>query len=164
MTPELSFTKMDEADAREILLWRYEAPYDFCNPEVDNIEADIATLIEPTNNYYAIRDRENSLIGYYCFGNDARVKGGNYDQNAVDIGCSAKPELLGTGFGGAFISVATDLAQRLLMAQKVRATVANFNARAIRMCEKDGFIKTQEFTRDDGVKFVVLTKEIQADK
>ena len=159
MNTQLSFTKMDEADAGEILAWRYQAPYDFYNANEVNLTADIATLLEPKNYYFAVRDAKDSLLCYYCFANDARVVGGDYDDNAVDIGGGAKPELTGTGFGANFIKMAMTIAQQLFQARKVRATVAAFNTRALKMCEKAAFVRTQQFTRDDGVEFVVLVKE-----
>lgn len=159
--PKYTFSKMTEPDATEILTWRYEAPYDFYDPSGDELEKDIATLVEPTNLYLAVRGREGDLIGYYCFGGEAQVQGGDYSENALDIGGASRPDLLGTGMGEMFVRVATDFGKMFFNPDKYRATVAAFNTRALRMCEKAGFVWSQQFTRDDGVEFVVLVKDAE---
>lgn len=152
---------MTEPDAIEILSWRYEAPYDFYDPSGDELEKDLATLVEPTNLYLAVRDRGSELIGYYCFGEEAQVAGGDYSGNALDIGGSSRPDLLGTGMGEMFIRVATDFGKMFFHPEKYRATVAAFNTRALHMCEKAGFVWEQQFTREDGTEFVVLVKDVE---
>ena len=86
MNLKFSLLKMTEADAREILSWRYEAPYDFYDPAVDEIEQSVETLTKPTNLYLSIQDGNDQLIGYYCFGVEAQIPGGDYSENAFDFG------------------------------------------------------------------------------
>ena len=158
---KFTFSKMTEPDALAILEWRYEAPYDFYDPKGDELAKDLQTLVEPTNLYLAVRDREGELIGYYCFGGEAQVPGGDYAEDALDIGGSTRPDLLGTGMGRMFVRVATDFGDMFFHPKKFRATIAAFNTRALHMCEKAGFVWTQQFTRDDGTEFVVLVKEVE---
>ena len=152
---------MTEPDARDILAWRYDEPYDFYNPKTDELEKDIQTFIEPTNLYLAVRDADGDLIAYYCFGGEAQVLGGDYSENALDVGGGARPDMLGSGLGEMFVRVAMDFGNLFFHPEKFRATIAAFNTRALRMCEKAGFVWTQQFSREDGTEFVVLVKEAE---
>jgi RimJ/RimL family protein N-acetyltransferase len=158
MNPKFTLSKMTEEDARSILSWRYDAPYDFYDAKDGDLEKDVETLVEPTNFYVGVRDRDDDLVAYYCFGGRAQVPGGDYTENAVDIGGGARPDMLGTGFGEMFVRVAMDFGQILFSAEKYRATIAGFNTRALRMCEKAGFIRSNEFIGQDGTEFVVLIR------
>jgi RimJ/RimL family protein N-acetyltransferase len=158
MSANYSFNKMTDADAREILSWRYEPPYDFYDPLDEDLERDVAVLVEPTNLYLSVRNAEGDLIGYYCFGSQAHVEGGDYSEDALDIGGSVRPDLTGTGMGKMFVRVALDFAGIFFHPKKFRATVATFNTRALRTCENAGFVWTQKFRRPDGVEFAVLEK------
>ena len=81
-----SFGKMTEPQAREILSWRYEAPYDFYDPDEADFEDDLADMLEPANLYLAVSDENDALIGYYCFGREAQVAGGDYSEEVWDVG------------------------------------------------------------------------------
>lgn len=158
---KFSFSKMTEPDALEILSWQYDEPYDFYDPAANELGKDVATLVEPTNLYLAVRNAEDDLIGYYCFGGEAQVSGGDYSEDALDIGGASRPDLLGTGMGEMFVRVAMDFGKMFFNPDKFRATIAAFNTRALHMCEKAGFVWTQQFTREDGMQFVVLVKEAE---
>jgi len=158
---KFTFSKMTEPDAIAILSWRYEAPYDFYDPAGPELKKDVATLVEPTNLYLALRDGNEELIGYYCFGEEAQVADGDYPKNALDIGGNSRPDLLGTGLGVMFVHVATDFGKMVFKAEKFRTTVAAFNTRALHMCERAGFIRERQFTRDDGTEFIVLVKDAE---
>lgn len=155
---------MTEPDARDILSWRYDEPYDFYNPTDANLEQDIQNLVEPTNFYLAVRDGDESLIAYYCFGGEARVSGGDYVDDALDVGGGVRPDLLGTGMGEMFVRVAMDFGKIFFNPQKYRATIAAFNTRALRMCEKAGFEPAETFTNADGEEFVILMKDAELEQ
>jgi len=161
---KFTFSKMTDADAIEILSWRYEAPYDFYDPAGAELKKDVATLVEPTNLYLAVRDGDEELIGYYCFGEEAQVAGGDYSENALDIGGNSRPDLLGTGVGMMFIYVATDFGKMFFDPEKYRTTLPAFNARALHMCERAGFIREQQFTREDGTGFIILVKDAEKEQ
>jgi RimJ/RimL family protein N-acetyltransferase len=63
--------------------------------------------------------------------------------------------------GEMFVRVAMDFGKMFFNPEKYRATVAAFNTRALRMCEKAGFVWAEKFTREDGVEFVVLIKDAE---
>ncbi len=64
--------------ARDMASWRYASPYDIYSIAND-AEATVEFYLDPVNRYAVVRDRENRLIGYCCFGADARVPGGDYN-------------------------------------------------------------------------------------
>jgi RimJ/RimL family protein N-acetyltransferase len=146
---------MDAAAARVIAMWRYVddlAMYDMGGEE------DIPYLADPANGYYAVRSEEGELVAYCCFGADARVPGGDYRADAVDIGMGLPPEALGKGQGTALMPVVLQFAEQHFTAQRLRATVAAFNERARRLCVRAGFRVASTFTREDGQRFVIYTK------
>ena len=149
---------MNEEYAREILSWRYEAPLDFYNPRDFMLQYDIMRLTLPSNLYWAVFDEAGSLVAYFCFGTDSRVSGYEYEDNALDVGLGARPDLVGTGIGNTLMNVALDFAGVFLAPDKFRATVAAFNDRALKICKKAGFEQETTFTDENGAEFVVFTK------
>ncbi|MBN1813986.1 MAG: GNAT family N-acetyltransferase [Anaerolineae bacterium] len=154
---DLSFQPMDEASACEILTWRYEPPYDFYNPNPGKAEETTQWFLDPHHAYYAITGDIGELVGYCCFGPNARVPGGDYDVDALDVGLGMRPDLTGQGRGGAFFTAILDFARRTFAPQVFRVTVAAFNQRAMRVYEKAGFERVQVFQRSgDDAEFVIL--------
>jgi hypothetical protein len=61
-----------------------------------------------TNEYYAVFDEREGIVGYFCLGEEARVPSG-YRQgvyvgsaSVMDIGIGMRPDLTGKGLGGQF--------------------------------------------------------------
>ena len=159
-TFNLTFKPMDEASAREIFTWRYEPPYDIYNENPAKAEPFMQTLLDPIYAYHVITDERGDLVGYCCFGVDARVPGGDYAADALDVGLGMRPDLTGQGHGLAFFEAVAEFAQRTFAPQALRVTVAAFNQRAMRVYEKAGFEREQAFQRSgDGMDFVILVKQ-----
>jgi RimJ/RimL family protein N-acetyltransferase len=148
---------MWEPDARAVLEWRYEPPYDLYNidsPEPDEV---VRFLADPTNRYYAITDVAGGLVGFCCFGEDARVPGGDYALDALDIGLGIRPDLTGRRLGRAFVEAVVDFARAQFGPQMLRVTIAAFNERARRVWGRAGFEQVGSFARPaDGQVFVAL--------
>lgn len=135
-------TPMTTGAWREIGGWRYPPPYDFYNggggPD------------DVPEGYYAVRDEAAALVGFFCFGADARVPGGEYDDGALDVGLGLRPDRTGRGLGAAFLAAGLDFARRELAPARFRLTVATFNRRAIRVYERAGFAPERTFRRSGG--------------
>lgn len=58
---ELFVGKMNVNFAKEILSWRYEAPYDFYNNDLDTDS--LNEMLE--NPYYSVLDSDGELIGFF---------------------------------------------------------------------------------------------------
>jgi ribosomal-protein-alanine N-acetyltransferase len=156
----LSIRPMDEVNARAIASWRYDAPYDVYNLKPDEIEANVKYFIDPQNACYSIIGEQGDLIGYCSFGRDAQVPGGDYSQEALDIGIGIRPDLTGQGNGTRYAEAVLDFAHRTYSPGWFRVTIAAFNQRAQRVWQKLNLRVVQRFLRErDGAPFLILMRE-----
>src|SRR5690348_9615324 len=102
----LAVTPTTRADAEAIVRWRYESPYDLYNPDPGTAEEDIAHFSDPANRYFSLHGEAGELIAYVCYGEEARVPGGDYGGDALDVGCGTRPDLTGRGMGPSIIQAA----------------------------------------------------------
>src|SRR2546423_1154519 len=122
-----SITPTTRTDAEEIMRWRYEPPYDLYNPDPAAVEQDIAHFSDPATGYFSLRDETGELIAYVCYGEEARVPGGDYGGEALDVGCGTRPDLTGRGMGPSIIETAVRFGGERYGASRFRATIAAFN-------------------------------------
>jgi [ribosomal protein S18]-alanine N-acetyltransferase len=159
---DMRFDPISEAAAREILAWRYDTPYDIYNANLEHAEESVAALLDQANHYFVASDEDGRLVGYCCFGPDARVPGGDYrDTDALDIGLGMRPDLTGRGNGLVFVGWALAFGRERLGANRFRLTVAEFNRRAIRVYERAGFVEVERFRRGgrpDDLLFVLMVE------
>jgi [ribosomal protein S18]-alanine N-acetyltransferase len=156
----LIFRPMDEANARAFISWRYDPPYDFYNIPASAIES-VSFFIEPHNAYYSISNEQGTLEAFCCFGADAQVPGGDYSTDALDVGWGLRPDLTGQGHGSVYVAAILAFAQQKFAPARLRTTVAEFNRRSRRVCEKAGFHQVQVFSAStDGRRFMILTREV----
>ncbi len=130
-----------EADILQFITWRYEPPYDGYNITGATDEL-VAYFLGPTVECNVLIEN-GELIGFCTFGADAQVPGGDYFQNRLDIGLGIRPDLTGNGNGASFVRTVVDHA--LTQSAQLRVTIADINARAIRVWEANGFRHTQSF-------------------
>ena len=156
-----SVVPIDEVCAREIAGWAYEGPHAAYNCPPGEVEDFVGGMLDPGNHYYAVRDETGALVGYCCFGLDARVPGGAYGAAAdpsrsgdpaaeafLDVGLGLRPDLTGRGLGAAFLEAIAAFAWEQVSHHRLRVTVAAWNERAIHLYEKAGFRRTHTFTHD----------------
>lgn len=158
---DYSFSPMTETHAREMVAWRYPGQYAVYNTDEANIEAEVQILLDPVYGYYAMADNNGFLVGVCCFGLEAQVPGGDYqDANALDVGLGLRPDLAGQGRGLGFLEAILAYARDHYAATHFRATIASFNQRSRRVFEKAGFVETQRFTSTSArpLEFVVMVK------
>jgi len=154
------FERMNESCARAALSWLYEPPYDIYNHDPVQFDDLIQnSFLNPAYHYFSVFDDKDDLIAYRCFGEDARVPGGDYSANALDMGGGLRPDLTGHGLGPRVMSAAMDFAKAEFSPLAFRATVAGFNLRAQRACEKVGYVLAQRFfATHSGAPFVILIR------
>ncbi|GAA0381753.1 GNAT family N-acetyltransferase [Bacillus horti] len=166
MSPDLSSSKIKQlslAEAKEIALWQYEHPYSLYNLSED--PEDIDELMD--GSYYSVRNLEDKLIGFFCYGQSAQVpagiREGKYlDHTALDIGLGMKPNLTGRGLGSSFLSVGLEFATGIKEFQRFRLSVAAFNRRATSLYEKTGFKPIDTFTnpyKGENMEFMIMEKK-----
>ena len=137
-----TFKPMDETDARAIQAWRYEGPYSVYNWDDD--DGGIPAMLDRRSPYYAVRNEQDELIGFFVFGTSAQV--GNVDipglyseNNTITIGLGMQPDLTGKGLGLAFVNAGLDFAREQFRPDYFRLFVLAFNESAIRVYERAGF-------------------------
>jgi [ribosomal protein S18]-alanine N-acetyltransferase len=131
-------------DARAISRWRYDEPYSI----YDGDPASVGTLLQPRFSYHSVHDERGDLVGYFCFGEDARVAAGRrlYErESALDVGLGMRPDLTGRGLGEEFLRSGLRFAREAYSPPAFRLTVATFNRRAIRVYERTGFETVETF-------------------
>jgi RimJ/RimL family protein N-acetyltransferase len=153
-----SILPLDEKSARAILNWKYAPPYDVYNHHPEEMEKDLHCMLDPANGFFGILGAEDGWIGFCSFGKDARVAGGDYAADALDIGLGLSPDRTGKGMGPAVIGGVMEFARRKFHPVGFRVTIASFNSRARRAWEKAGFVEIQRFQRSrDGMAFLILS-------
>ncbi|MFB5191416.1 GNAT family N-acetyltransferase [Alicyclobacillus fastidiosus] len=70
------------------------------------------------------------------------------------------PDLTGQGMGRAFVGAVLAEVGRRLGSVRSRLTVATFNARAIRVYEQLGFVKSCSFVGNGGCEFQVMIDQM----
>lgn len=161
---ELTVWQLSIEQARAISSWRYESPFSI----YDLSEEECSLLWEPTNRYYSVLDQDQALIGYCCFGEEARVSGGSYreqEPTVLDVGVGMHPGKTGKGLGGRFVNAVLQFGEVCFSPAKFRATVAAFNERSLKTFYKLGFEKTYSFKRSqDDMKFVQLERAVKTNR
>jgi ribosomal-protein-alanine N-acetyltransferase len=157
---EFAFSPMTPEAAGEVLHWSYAEPYDLYNEDPESAETTVRALLNPAYRYRTMRTGPGELVAYCCFGADARVLGGDYTSEALDIGLGVRPDLTGRGQGHRFVRAVLQYASTELPSAAYRVTIAEFNRRARRVWERAGFVERQRFRRlSDGLAFVVLVRQ-----
>lgn len=151
------FELVNERYAREILSWSYGKP---CSSHDEPAEGLLAVLLAPENNYHAIL-KDGELVGFFCAGPDARVPGGNYDGDALDIGLGLRPDLVGQGLGLGVVKAILRFARERFSPAAFRLTVATSNRRAIRVYERAGFEWECLFEGEGGAEFAQMVREAE---
>jgi [ribosomal protein S18]-alanine N-acetyltransferase len=157
---KLETMDMTEEIAKQILQWKYDAPYDLYNNQLTN--EGIRELLEC--GYMAIADDNKRLVGFYCTGNAAQVPAGHlieaYREEMIDIGLGMKPDLTGRGLGSMLLSyILKRVEESFGTTLPIRLTVATFNTRAIRLYENFGFRQDSHF-QANGIDFQTMIKFI----
>ena len=159
-----SFRAMTPDWAQAISLWSYPPPYDIYDARgtQEAIEEYLG------GSYYAALDGAEELSGFSCFGTSAQVPAehdcGAYDRpGLLDLGLGLRPDLCGRGLGLAFLHSAMAFGKDRFGPEGYRLTVAAFNARAMRVYRRAGFVSIARFVRRSGEadrEFVVMSREI----
>jgi len=144
-----SFRELTRADAEAIAGWRYAEPYSIYDG------GDPEQLLRYT--YFAGLDEEGTLIGFCCFGEDARVPGLEEEQGVLDVGAGLRPDLTGIGLGGPFLREACRFGGELYGPLRFRVAVAAFNERAQMVAHALGF-EREGAVRTDEHEFVVMSR------
>ena len=84
---------LTNGDAEAIATWRY--------PGRDSTY-DVGVVVTSAQGFWGVEDSAQ-LVGYCCFGEEARVPGIGPEVGTLDIGYGMRPDLVGKGQGRAFV-------------------------------------------------------------
>lgn len=148
---------MTPAFAREIAAWRYAGEY-----AVYDLEENEDTLAELLGgDYVACVDGDGRLVGYFCFGQSARIptkESGRYPEGYADLGLGMRPSLCGEGRGRGFLTCGLRYLRRLRPGVPPRLSVARFNRRAAALYGNMGFVVQDTATHGvSGELFDIMT-------
>ena len=146
-----SFRELTRADAEAIAGWRYAEQYSLYDG------ADPDELLRSDYEYYAATAEEGELVGFCCFGADARVAGLEGEPGTLDVGGGLRPDLTGIGLGGPFLREVCAFGGRLHEPLRFRVVIAEFNERAQMVASALGFERSDSLTVD-GRPFVVMSR------
>lgn len=153
----LTFEPMTPAFAAEIATWRYPAPYERYGYADEDSNVTVEYMTQSEHRVFAVV-KAGEMIAFRSFGEDGQVSGGNYDDDYLDTGGGLRPDLTGQGLGPGVIQQGLEFGRQRFGVGRFRVTIADFNIRAQRVCEKIGFRPVQHFCREsDGEPFTVLT-------
>lgn len=117
----------------QIALWRYPGPWAIYDP---------TGRIDPAEGYWAVVDDAGELVGFACFGVEARVPGLEERAGTLDVGVGIRPDLTGQGRGQEFSEAVLAHARDLAGATRFRAAVQDWNERSLRLLKALGFERT----------------------
>jgi ribosomal-protein-alanine N-acetyltransferase len=121
---------LTEAQGRGIATWRYPDRYS---------TYDIDEVVTAEEGYWAVVDKGETLVGYCCFGQEARVPGVDEEHGTLDIGYGMRPDCIGKGLGRGFVTVIVDFAIEELSPQQLRLLILSWNERSRKVAEALGF-------------------------
>ena len=138
------------ADADAIAGWRYDDAYSVYDAR------DAQSLLRPEYEYYAAL-ADGELVGYCCFGADARVAGLDEEPGVLDVGAALRPDLTGIGLGGPFLREVCRLGGDVHDPIRFRVVIAAFNRRAQMVAAALGFEREGAHETDER-EYVLMTR------
>ena len=146
-----------EGEAQAVASWAYEPPYDWYNGDPTRSE-DYLSVDESGHGYYAIVAGDpEEVIGFCCFGPEARVEGQEVVDGVLDVGGGVRPDRLSAGVATSLFPDIIDFAQATFSPTHLRTAIASFNERSTRLCLSAGFIVSRRF-EGPGKEFVELLR------
>jgi len=109
---------LTETDAEAVATWRYPGRYQ---------TYDVSVTSEA--GFWAV-EHEATLVGYYCFGHEARVPGAVEEAGILDIGYGMRPNLKGQGLGREFVGAILDFAVRRFSPSRLQLLILDWNDRS----------------------------------
>lgn len=160
---KLSFTPLTPEDAAIVTAWHYPPPYDVYNEPEDSTYTSAEYMCDPAIRAYSLFDSEHGLVAYATFSADGQVPGGDYSEDALDMGMMVRPDLTGRGLGHQFVNAVIAFAIESFEPTKLRVTIAKFNIRAQKVWRKAGFVRQERFEADGNSRpFIIFTKPLNS--
>ena len=142
--PDVVIRPFREGEALAVASWAYEPPYDWYNGQPTRFEDYLAVDGEGYG-YYAIVAADQDVVGFCCFGPEARVTGQPPVAGILDIGGGVRPDRLSLGIATTLFPGIINFAQATFRPTHLRTAIASFNERSTRLCLSAGFTVVRRF-------------------
>ena len=139
---------LTESDAEAIATWRYPDRYQ---------TYDLSEVVTSEAGFWAV-EHEATLVGYCCFGHEARVPGAVEEADILDIGYGMRPDLMGHGLGREFVEAILDFAVPRFSPSRLRLLILDWNDRSRKVAAALGF-ESEGVLRSTEGDFLVMTRE-----
>ena len=138
---------LTETDAEAVATWRYPGRYQ---------TYDVGEVVSSEAGFWAV-EHEATLVGYCCFGHEARVPGAIEEPVILDIGYGMRPDLMGQGLGREFVGAILDFAVRRFSPRRLRLLILDWNDRSRKVADALGF-QSEGVLRSTEGDFHVMTR------
>ena len=138
---------LTEADARSIATWRYPDRY---------ATYDVGEIVTAEDGFWAV-EHDAELIGYCCFGAEARVPGVEEEVGTLDVGYGLRPDLVGQGRGPAFAQAILAFGVDAFAPERLRLLILTWNERSRKVAERLGFAQDGSVESAEG-EFLVMRR------
>ena len=132
-------------EAAQVSRWRYPAPFDIYDGDPEGS----ATLLSRSDDgfgYYAVVDDDGGdVVGFCCYGPEARVTGQDAEAGTLDVGGGVHPDLVSQGVATQVFPAVLQFGIERWRPVRFRTAVASFNERSRRLCIRAGFVVVRTF-------------------
>lgn len=136
--------------------WRYEEPYTVYSLGGGSLEELLAEMLDLRSPYFAVRNDEGELVGFFNIGTSALVWDAGEPETFLDatsqasaLGLGLRPDLTGRGMGQTFVEAALAFIREQYAPREVWLYVLAWNERAMRVYERAGFQRVRTFTQEN---------------
>jgi ribosomal-protein-alanine N-acetyltransferase len=140
---------LDVGHAEAIATWRYPGRYS---------TYDVGEAPTESAGFWAVV-HGNDLVGYCCFGEEARVPGVEEESDTLDVGYGMRPDIVGHGFGRAFVTCILRFGIDRFSPKRLRLLILGWNDRSRKVAEALGFERHGEVESQEGT-FLVMVREM----
>ena len=130
---------MSEAEAEEIIGWKYPDEYAFYDMERDVEDMAELRAAHVREVKYRSVYSDDELVGFFEFSQEGTT---------LEIGLGLRPHLTGRGMGPAFVEAALAFGRERFQPLRFQLRVALFNKRAIKVYERAGFVRDMVYLHD----------------
>jgi ribosomal-protein-alanine N-acetyltransferase len=120
---------LTEAAGRSIATWRYPDRY---------ATYDVGEVVTAADGFWAVQ-HDSELIGYCCFGAEARVPGVEEEVGTLDVGYGMRPDLVGQRHGPAFAEAILAFGVDEFAPERLRLLILSWNERSRKVAARLGF-------------------------
>ena len=126
-------------EALEAASWRYPPPFDLYDGAPDRVALYMGMSTRGFGYYSVVTANTGEMVGFCCFGSEARVSGQIPVEETLDVGFGLRPDRVSQGIGTELMRAVLSFAAERFDAARFRVAIASFNERSRRLCESAGF-------------------------